>query len=127
MSLVRRITAIALLASFAGSQPASLGCAMGSVPDDAAASFAAAQQQHAHHAPAADAGAESARTDGPSETRGSEGCGLMMPCTIAAPSPNIAAMPPAMYGAAATVSSPDGEYAAPSLAFEPPPPRQSLI
>lgn len=133
MLLLRRIMAITLLASFAGSQPAAASCAMASDVDEATAP-AAAEPMHVHHSvdgPAADSPAASESGSDPVHGMPHSGqgtsCGLMMACAAAAPAAVARSVPAALFMAETSLPVPDAAHTSPSLAFEPPPPRQILI
>jgi hypothetical protein len=126
MLLLRRIMAITLLASFAGSQPASSGCVMMS---DVETSSAAAETvaTHAHHDVDSPASFESAPVHGQSHSGPATNCGPAMACAAAAPAGTVLTVPTPPFTVEVSAVVPGAAHAAPSLAFEPPPPRQILI
>ena len=129
MLLLRRALAFVIAASLAGSQPAAATCAMvpatvEETPDS--------PSLHAHHAVAAEHGAQAPGTTDPSGHPGADeqsrhddhkGCDFMMACTAAAPSEATAVVPAALFSPESSVGTPASARAAPTLAFEPPPPR----
>lgn len=133
MVLLRRILAIMLLASFAGSQPAAASCAMDS-GENSVTTRAAAESLHMHHAVEA-SGAEDADAshteDGrehrlPNSSQGTT-CGAVMACAVAAIAAAPEIMPAVPFIAEPSVLVPGAAHGSPTLAFEPPPPRQILI
>lgn len=128
MLLLRRIMAITLLASFAGSQPAAASCAMASGVDEATTP-AAAEAMHAHHSVDGPAASESGSDPVHGMPHSGQGtsCGLMMACAAAAPAAIVKSVPAAPFIADKSLLVPGTAHTSPSLAFEPPPPRQILI
>lgn len=121
MQLLRRVVALAMFASLTGSQPVAASCAM--VPDGVDAE-AAAVGAHAHHA--ADVPAPADPSPAQDESN-SESCGLMMACTVGAPTLATAMVPIGAAGSDSAVAVPSSGRSAPVPAFEPPPPRHDLI
>lgn len=133
MLLLRRALAFVIAVSLVGSQPASATCAMvpGPVQESADPS-----SPHAHHTAAVERSADGpgdAGLHGPpgADEQSQQGdhqvCDFMMACTAAAPSEVTDVMPVAPFSPESSVGTPVSARAAPSLAFEPPPPRVSLI
>jgi hypothetical protein len=125
MLLLRRIMAVALLASFAGSQPASGACAMTSDVDSSTAAEPASA--HVHHDADSPASIESGPVHGPSHSGPATSCGPVMACAAAALAGNTSTVPTSRLTVEAPVAGPGAAHATPALAFEPPPPRPHLI
>lgn len=137
----RRIVAVAILASLAGSQPVAASCAMTSAATVNATPAATdgsheGHEGHGGHAVAADHSAHTpssdqahASTDAAPDHGGSQGgtCDLMMACAAAAPAVRTAVGPDASPCTLLSETTPAAARAAPSLAFETPPPRSALI
>jgi hypothetical protein len=126
MRLLRRITAIALLASFAGSQPASGACAMTSDVDSSKAA-ADPVPAHVHHDADSRKSIESGPVHGQSHSGPATSCGPVMACAAAALAGNTSTVPTSRLTVEAPAADPGAAHATPALAFEPPPPRQHLI
>jgi hypothetical protein len=126
MLLLRRITAIALLASFAGSLPASSACAMTSA---VGSSKAAAEpvSAHVHHEADSPVSSEAGPVHGQSHSGPASSCGPVMACAAAALAGNTSTVPTSRLTVEAPAAAPGAAHATPALAFETPPPRQHLI
>jgi hypothetical protein len=127
MLLLRRIIALSLLASFAGSQPASAGCSMAAGADDDAVATRTMSMHEHHHSDDGASIDESEPMHGSTHSGTAPDCGLLMACAVAAPAAAATTVPAAPFGSAPSAITPASAYASPSLAFEPPPPRQNLI
>jgi hypothetical protein len=126
MFLLRRMTALALLASFAGSQPASGACAMSSAIESSTTA-ADPLPAHVHHHADSPASFESGAEQGQEHSGPGTSCDPVMACAAAALAGNPSAIPTSGLTVEAPVAGPGAAHATPSLAFEPPPPRQHLI
>lgn len=124
--LFRRMVGITLLASLVGSQPATASCAMISDADEAATA-AATESMHADHSGHGPASSESAPVHAHQHSDPATSCPVMMACTVAAPAVIGDDVPAASFSDESPVLAPVAAHASPSLAFEPPPPRQNLI
>jgi hypothetical protein len=127
MLLLRRITAIALLASFAGSLPASSACAMTSAVESSKAAVAEPVSAHVHHEADSPVSFEAGPVRGQSHSGPASSCGPVMACAAAALAGSTSTVPTSRLTVEAPVAAPAAAHATPSLAFEPPPPRRHLI
>ena len=134
MRLLRRIIAMTLLVSFAGTQSAAAACVMPGgdvgarvVMEDA--NGAGHHDVHAHHGvvnnTASNDDASSATNNSPTSPQNE--CGMMMACTVAAPAIIAAVAPATPLDRETAISAPRIIHESPTLAFEPPPPRYDLI
>jgi hypothetical protein len=118
MNFLRRIVAFVVLASFAGIQPASAKCAIMSHADVRADEVTT----HEHHTP------ESNAEQGDDSSNGSADAGLTCTLMLACAAAAIAPRSEESVGVAAvdlTHTTVVPLRTAPSLAFDPPPPRLS--